>query len=96
MDEVNDNMPLGRLTIRQRRQMGLTFVGVLRAGRELARRGEITKDTDRETVRVLIAEELALTNAKAWSTNVGEIDWDAVFAFIEKLIELIMRLFVLM
>ena len=94
--DVNDNVPLGKLTVRQRRQMGLTFRGVLQAGRELARRGEITKETDKETVKQLIAEELALTNTKAWSENVGAIDWDAVFAFIERLIELIMRLFVLL
>jgi hypothetical protein len=39
-----------------------------------------------------IAEELALTNAKAWSDNVGAIDWDAILAFIEKLMPLILML----
>ena len=90
--EVNDNVPLGRLTVRQRRQMGLTFLGTLGAARELARRGEIHKDMDRKEISALIAEEIMATNAKAWADNAAAIDWDAIIAFIEKLIPLILKL----
>ena len=92
---VRDNEPLGRLTIRQRRAMGLTFVGTLRAARELARRGDITSTTDPKEMAAAIAEEIMLTNARAWSDHASSIDWDAILAFIEKLIPLIMKLIAL-
>ena len=92
MDEVNDNVPLGRLTLRQRRQMGLTFRGSLQAARELNRRGEISKDMDSKEIAARIAEELMMTNAKAWAGAAPSIDWDAIIAFIEKLIPLILML----
>lgn len=92
MSDVNDSAPLGRLTIRQRRQMGLTVLGVLRAAKELQRRGEIARDTDPKEIARAVAEEIALANSKAWSDNVGAIDWDAILAFIEKLIPLILKL----
>ena len=95
MSEVNDNVPLGKLTIRQRRQMGLTIRGSLQAARELARRGEITRDMDKSYVAELIAQEIMLSNAKAWADNEASIDWDAIIAFIEKLIPLIMKLIAL-
>lgn len=93
MDELlNDNVPLGKLTVRQRRQMGLTFRGALQAARELNRRGEIHKDMDSKEISALIAEEIMVTNAKAWADNAVAIDWDAILAFIEKLIPLILKL----
>lgn len=92
MSAVTDNEPLGQLTIRQRRAMGLTVVGVIRAGRELSRRGDITATTDPTAMARLIAEEIAMSNPKAWSDNVDAIDWDAIIAFIERLIPLILKL----
>ena len=92
MTHASDNETLGRLTIRQRRQMGLTVLGTMRAARELARRGEISRDMDSKAMASAIAEEIMFSNARAWSDNAVAIDWDAILAFIEKLLPLILML----
>ena len=91
MDEVQ----LGRsgLTFRQRRAMGLTVRNIARATRELASAGELNKDTPKDEAAELVLERLVMDNPKAFADPT--LDWDAVLAFIERLIPLIMTIIAL-
>lgn len=82
------------LPFMQRRRMGLTLAGVISATRRLAKDGEISRSMDRSEIVELVAMEIANQNAPAWA-EAPSIDWDAVLAFIEKLIPIIMALIAL-
>lgn len=76
------------LTIRERREMGLTIPNILRATREMVREGLLTRQTSQEDVRDLILERMVFENPKAYANP--EVDWDAILAFIEKLLPIIL------
>ena len=78
------------LTLRQRRAMGLTVRNMARAARELAADGSIDKDTPREDVAELVLEKIVTENPKAFADP--GVDWDAILAFIEKLLPLILAI----
>jgi hypothetical protein len=81
------------LTIRQRREMGLTVANIMRATRKLCQDGTITKDMSKEDVAILVQEQLVMDNPKAFADP--SVDWDAVLAFIEKLLPFIMQIIAL-
>jgi hypothetical protein len=91
---MGDDVQVGRLTIRQRRALGLTIPSVMAAARKLAKDGKITRGMDSRDICELIVEQIAVDNAQAWADNadVVAIDWDAILAFIERLIPLIQLL----
>jgi hypothetical protein len=76
------------LTFRQRIDMGLTVPNMLRVAREMKRNGELSDDAD--VAAAQIAAALAGENPKAFADP--SIDWDAILAFIEKLLPLILQI----
>jgi len=80
------------LTIRQRREMGLTVANVRKVLVAKQKAGELDgKSTEELAVEVL--NELVAANPKAFSDPA--IDWDKLIAFIEKLIPLILKIIAL-
>lgn len=77
------------LTFIQRQKMGLTFGNCLRVARQLKKAGTLSEDAD--VAAAQIAAELAKENPKAFEST-SAVDWDAILAFIEKLIPLIMQI----
>ncbi len=73
------------MTLRKRRQLGLTIgniVGILRS----KDRSDLDGPLDMLAIDVLA--ELVKANPQGWD----DIDWDRVLEFIEKLIELILKI----
>lgn len=81
------------LSRKQRRSMGLTFRGVRKAITHLQGTGDITEDMSTEEVSVVVTDYLIDANPPAFGGGVGERDWDSFFDFLERLINLIMKLF---
>lgn len=81
------------LTFRQRRDMGLTLINLVRVTRQLASEGAIDKDTPQEEVRDAILNRLAMDNPAACADPT--IDWDAVLAFLEKLLPFLLQILAL-
>lgn len=81
----------GRLTLRQRRQLGLTFRNCLQAARKLKAEGTLDADPDIAAAQIAAVISGDPEYAKAYA-EVGAVNWDAILAFIERLIPLIMQL----
>jgi hypothetical protein len=69
-------------------EMGLTFPNMLRVAKQLKASGELSEDAD--VAAAQIAAALAGENPKAFAGP--GIDWDAILAFIEKLLPLILQI----
>ena len=85
---------VSRLSCLERRRLGLTPIGVIAATRRLAKDGQINGGMSSEEICELVATEIMLQNTPAWA-EAPEIDWDAILAFVEKLIPIIMALIAL-
>ena len=84
----------GRLTIRQRREMGATFANCRRIMKQLDSDGALSDDPAVATTQV--ASVLLKENPKGFSdAEDAGIDWDNFMEFLEKLIEMIMRIMAL-
>lgn len=83
--------PRRTLTLREARALGVTFATVKRAVEELRNSGDLDAAASRAEVAALVADRLAEQNAAAFRAAAG-LDWDALLAFIEKLLPLILRL----
>ena len=83
-----------RIGFLERRRLGLTPLGVIAATRRLAKDGQINAAMDKDEICELVATEIMLQNAPAWA-EAPSIDWEAILAFIEKLIPIIMALIAL-
>jgi hypothetical protein len=90
---MSDNVEGRGLTIRQRREMGLTAANIFRVTRELCRDGTIDKSTPREDVAQAVIDRLVIENPKAFADP--SVDWDAILAFIEKLLPFILQIIAL-
>jgi len=77
------------LTFRQRRELGLTFRNVRRLLAEKQKAGEL-EGRDTAELAVEVFNDLVTENPQAFSDP--SLDWDAILAFLEKLIPLIMQL----
>src|SRR3990172_3073278 len=77
-----------QLTRHEMRHAGLTVLNVRRRAREMAREGEITATMTAEQIRDTVLDDLFLDTPYGWD-DFSAIDWDAIIAFIEKLIPLI-------
>ncbi len=86
------------LTLRQRREIGLTFKNIKRILEEkvLPAAYEETngEGTDVSTLALMVAGELVEENPQAFSHD-PSLDWDMILEFIEKLIPLILRIIAL-
>lgn len=78
------------LTIRQRRELGLTIPNMLSAIRELRDAGEIDSTTNRAEMAALVAARLEQRNPEAFGA-VG-LNWEAILAFIEALLPILLKL----
>ena len=83
--------PVG-LTIKQRRELGLTLNNLIRVTKQLKRDKKLEGLTH-DQIAVVVAEQLVVENPKAAAD--ATIDWDAIIAFIERLIPLIMKIIAL-
>lgn len=77
-----------QLTWRQRRDMGLTLPNCIRVAKKLKKSGKLSDDPDVASGQ--IAAELAGENPKAFGDP--GVDWDAILAFIEALLPLILQI----
>jgi len=82
----------GGLTRRQRKKLGITFRNIRRVAKELKANGELSDNTALASAEVL--EVLTNENPKGFKDEAAAIDWDALLAFIEKLMAIIMKFFV--
>lgn len=78
------------MTMRERRQRGLTLRNLVKVSRQLKESGELTSDMPRDEMAELILEAVVAEDPKAFA-EVG-LDWDAIIAFIEKLLPLILTI----
>lgn len=78
---------------RERKAMGLTFSNVRRITAELQKTGEITEEMTRAEVSTIVANRIVSENPNAFQDP--ELDWDALLAWIEAIMELVMRLIAL-
>ena len=78
------------LSIRQRRDMGLTIRNIRRVIAKGQESGEITEDMTKAELSVYVANELLQDNPGAFQDP--NLDWDALLEFIEKLLPLIMSI----
>jgi hypothetical protein len=86
---------LGRkpgLTFRQRRAMGLTFRSVRLELRAMQAAGDL-EGKDTSTVSVEVVDRLMTKNPKAFADP--SLDWDALLAFVERLVALLLKIFAL-
>jgi len=83
----------GSLSRADQKRLGIRFFQVIRSLRQLKKEGEIEKGMSAADISlVLIASKMEEPEyASEWQA-VGAPDWDAIFEFIEKLVELIMKL----
>jgi hypothetical protein len=81
------------LTFRQRRDMGLTLVNLVRVTRQLAAEGVVDKDTPPEELRDAILSRLAAESPEACADPT--VDWDAVLQFLEKLLPFLLQILAL-
>jgi hypothetical protein len=79
---------------RDMRRAGLTVLNVRRRVKQMARSGELTRDMSRDRIREIVMDDLMGDNPRAFE-NFGAVDWDAILAFIEKLLPLILQLIAL-
>jgi hypothetical protein len=83
-----------KMSRREMRRMGLTVLNVRRRARQMAIAGEITVDMSHDQIRDIVIDDLMGEEPGAWR-NVGAPDWDAIIAFITKLLPLILQIIAL-
>ena len=82
--------------LRRQRKLGVTRTQVIFRTKKLVRAGAITKNMSVKEAALIVAADAASENEEleaAWS-KVSAPDWDAILAFIEKLLALLLPLLV--
>jgi hypothetical protein len=79
-----------RLTLRERRDLGITWANVFSKTKELYKDGQISADMSRAEIAAMVFCDIAADNPKAFSDPT--VDWDSIIAFIETLLPLILTL----
>lgn len=85
-----DGAAADRLTLKQRRALGLTIPAITKAYKSVKQAG-IDPAASKSEIAAAVLEKLATDNPKAYAGDT--LDWEAILAFIERIIDLIMRLF---
>jgi hypothetical protein len=80
-----------RLSFRERRRLGITRGNVIRTALRMNRAGELDA-SDPDLIMNQVVAEIVSENPEAYK-DVGAVDWDAIFAFLEKLLPLLIMLF---
>jgi len=78
-----------RLTWKERRALGVTIRNVRRVMKDLKTEGVLSPDSDIAAIQVL--DRLTVENPQAFKA-VGDIDWDRLLEFLERLIELLLKI----
>lgn len=79
-----------RLTRKERQDLGLTWLNVHQKAKELYQAGEISSDMSRAEIAALIFGRIALDHPTAFADPT--VDWDAILAFIEAILPLILQI----
>lgn len=79
-----------RLTLRERRDLGITWANVFSKAKELYKDGQISADMSRAEIAAMVFCDIAADNPKAFADPT--VDWDAIIAFIEQLLPLILTI----
>jgi hypothetical protein len=90
-DSVTYDRKAKRLTWRQKRELGLTRGNIIRTARQMHKDGELDLD-DPDGLVNQVVEEIMSENPQAYE-DLEAVDWDAIFAFLEKLLPLLIMLF---
>ena len=77
--------------IANRRKRGVTFINLIRVAGELEAEGEISKDMTADEIAAAVLERIVAENPKAFE-DVEAVDWDALLAFIERLLPIILQI----
>lgn len=75
------------LSLRRARELGLTVANIRAAVDELKSSGEVDDSTTRAEASVLVAAHMKASRGEEFGT-IADLDWDAIFAFIEKIMAL--------
>ncbi len=78
------------LSLRESRRLGITISSVRTHIKALKADGSIDANTSTAEISALVLDRISASDAKAFEA----VDLDSLLAFIEKLVELIMKLFV--
>jgi hypothetical protein len=87
MDTVTEAGSELKLSMRERRDMGLTIPAMVKAAKKLKKAGALSSDPDIAASQIL--NELIAANPKAFAKP--GIDWEGILAFIEKLLPIILK-----
>ena len=79
-----------RLSLRERRELGITWANVHAKAKELYKDGQISADMSRAEIAAMVFNEISADNPKAFADPT--VDWDAIIAFIEQLLPLILTI----
>ena len=74
---------------KKRRKLGLTFNSIRKTVRKLKSNGDL-EGLDNAAIAAAVMEKLAADNPKL--LGIKDFDWDALLAFIEKLLPIILQL----
>lgn len=78
------------LTIRQRRQLGITYASILFAARELKESGDIDSTTSESEIAALVLGKLSAKDPAAYRAS--GLDLDAIMQLIESMLPIILQL----
>jgi len=96
MSEVPVTQVSTRISIRERRQLGLTFRNVRRVVKEMDAAGELDRDNP-DGIAVQVLERLIQEKPAEFQKVTADRDWasffDAFLAFLEKILPIIMQFF---
>lgn len=79
-----------RLSLKERRELGITWANVHRKAKDLYQAGEISADMSRAEIAGLVFSKIASENPTAFADPM--VDWDAILAFIEAILPLILQI----
>lgn len=85
----------GRRTLsdREARRLGVNFRTVREAVKELKASGDLDPQASNAEIAAQVADHIASKKENAAAFKAGSIDFDALIAFIEKLLAIIMKFF---
>ena len=79
---------------RQMRDLGLTVLSIRHRARQMARAGDLVASMTQKQIRDAILDDLLFDDPRDFD-HLGAPDWDAIIAFIEKLLPLILKIIAL-
>lgn len=81
-------LPRRELTLRQRRELGLTFENVKASYNSLKQAGEIDDETSSASVSVAVLSDIRSKNAERFA-SARDLNWETILEWIERILDLI-------